>query len=102
MTTVSSPTAPHATSGDSRHRADPAGPWSTTDRRVGTCSCYADVALHRWATPQRRLVSAGALVLVALTAGITVCVHVVMLTVGRQADAACLFSEASPPPEAVE
>lgn len=46
----------------------------------------AFAAVHRWATPQRRLLSASALALVALTAGLTICVHAVLLTVGRHAD----------------
>ena len=50
----------------------------------------AFAAVHRWAAPQRRLLSAGAVALVALTAGVTICVHAVLLTVGRQADASTL------------
>ena len=50
----------------------------------------AFAAVHRWAAPQRRLLSAGAVALVALTAGLTICVHAVLLTVGRQADASTL------------
>jgi hypothetical protein len=46
----------------------------------------AFAAVHRWAAPQRRLLSSSALALVALTAGLTICVHAVLLTVGRQAD----------------
>lgn len=50
----------------------------------------AFVAVHRWAAPQRRLLSGSAVVFVALAAGITICVHGVLLTVGRQADATSL------------
>ena len=50
----------------------------------------AFVAVHRRAAPQRRLLSAGAVALVALTAGVTICVHAVLLTVERQADASRL------------
>lgn len=57
---------------------------------ISLAMVIAFVAVHRWAAPQRRLLSASALVLVALTAGITICVHSVLLTVGRQSDAASL------------
>jgi hypothetical protein len=50
----------------------------------------AFAAVHRWAAPHRRLLSASALALVALTAGVTISVHAVLLTVGRQADATTL------------
>jgi hypothetical protein len=43
--------------------------------------------VHAYAPPDRRSLSLSALVLVTLSAGITVCVHLVLLTVGRQADA---------------
>ena len=43
--------------------------------------------VHAYAPANRKSLSLSALVLVALTAGITVCVHLVLLTVGRQADA---------------
>ena len=57
---------------------------------ISLAMVLAFVAVHRWAAPQRRLLSAGAVALVALTAGITICVHAVLLTVGRQADASTL------------
>ncbi len=50
----------------------------------------AFVAVHRWTAPQGQLLSGSAVVFVALTAGITICVHGVLLTVGRQVDAASL------------
>jgi hypothetical protein len=43
--------------------------------------------VHAYAAPDRKSLSLGALALVTLTSGITVCVHLVLLTVGRQADA---------------
>jgi hypothetical protein len=43
--------------------------------------------VHAYAPASRKSLSLSALVLVARTAGITVCVHLVLLTVGRQADA---------------
>jgi hypothetical protein len=111
--------------------------WSTTDRLLGTWSCYAVsvlalvyvpvmaaglavgglgapipdpyqgvmellillicpalvvafTALHAYASVGKKVLSGSALAMVALTAGITICVHVVVLTVGRQADATSL------------
>jgi hypothetical protein len=46
--------------------------------------------VHAYATNDRRSLSLGALALATLTVGITVCVHLVLLTVGRQADAGTL------------
>jgi hypothetical protein len=46
----------------------------------------AFAALYRYASPSRKTLSLSALVLVALMAGITICVHFVVLTVGRQAN----------------
>jgi hypothetical protein len=43
--------------------------------------------VHAYASADRKSLSISALVLVTLTAGITVCVHLVLLTVGRQLDA---------------
>ena len=57
---------------------------------IALAMVVAFVAVHRWAAPQRRLLSASTVALVALTAGITVSVHAVLLTVGRQADASTL------------
>lgn len=46
--------------------------------------------VHSYATPDRKSLSLGALALVTLTVGITVCVHLVLLTLGRQTDATTL------------
>jgi hypothetical protein len=46
----------------------------------------AFAALYRYASPSGKTLSLSALVLVALMAGITICVHFVVLTVGRQAN----------------
>lgn len=46
----------------------------------------AFAALHAYAPASKKSLSLSALVLVALMAGITVCVHVIVLTVGRQAN----------------
>jgi len=46
----------------------------------------AFAALHAYAPASKKTLSLSALVLVALMAGITICVHFVLLTVGRQAD----------------
>ena len=46
----------------------------------------AFAALHRYASPSGKTLSLSALVLVALMAGITISVHFVVLTVGRQAN----------------
>ncbi|MBJ7598699.1 MAG: hypothetical protein DLM67_23070 [Candidatus Nephthysia bennettiae] len=46
----------------------------------------AFAALYRYASPSKKTLSLSALVLVALMAGITICVHFVVLTVGRQAN----------------
>jgi hypothetical protein len=43
-------------------------------------------ALHAYAPASKKTLSLSALVLVALTAGITICVHFLVLTVGRQAN----------------
>jgi hypothetical protein len=50
----------------------------------------AFAALHAYASVEKKVLSGSALVMVALTAGITICVHFVVLTVGRQADATSL------------
>lgn len=47
-------------------------------------------AVYAYASPVRRTLSLSALVLVALMAGITVSVHTVLLTIGRQANEATL------------
>jgi hypothetical protein len=47
-------------------------------------------ALHAYAPASKKILSHSALVLVALMAGITICVHFVALTVGRQAHEATL------------
>jgi hypothetical protein len=46
----------------------------------------AFAAVHAWAPARAKTLSRSALALVALTAGITICVHAAVLTVGRQAD----------------
>jgi hypothetical protein len=46
----------------------------------------AFAALYHYASPSGRTLSLSALVLVALMAGITICVHLVVLSVGRQAN----------------
>lgn len=46
--------------------------------------------VHAFAAPSRRSLGVSALALAVLTVGITVCVHLVLLTLGRQADAASL------------
>lgn len=46
--------------------------------------------VHTYAAPGRKSLALAALALVALTSGITVCVHLVLLTVGRQTDASTL------------
>jgi hypothetical protein len=46
----------------------------------------AFAALYRYASPSAKTLSLSALLLVALMAGITICVHFVLLTVGRQAN----------------
>src|SRR5438128_1243555 len=46
----------------------------------------AFAALYRYASPSAKTLSLSALLLVALMAGITICVHFVVLSVGRQAD----------------
>jgi formate/nitrite transporter FocA (FNT family) len=43
-------------------------------------------ALHAYAPESKKTLSLSALVLVALMAGITICVHFIVLTVGRQAN----------------
>jgi hypothetical protein len=50
----------------------------------------AFAALHAYAPASKKTLSLSALVLVALTAGITICVHFIVLTVGRQANEATL------------
>jgi len=47
-------------------------------------------SVHAYAPADRKSLSLSALVLVALSMGITVCVHLVLLTVGRQADPSTL------------
>ena len=46
--------------------------------------------VHAYATTDRKSLSLSAFAFVTLTAGITVCVHLILLTVGRQADASTL------------
>jgi hypothetical protein len=46
----------------------------------------AFAAMHAYAPASKKTLSLSALVLVALMAGITVCVHFIVLTVGRQAN----------------
>ncbi len=46
----------------------------------------AFAALHAYAPASKKTLSLSALVLVALMAGITLCVHIIVLTVGRAAD----------------
>jgi hypothetical protein len=46
----------------------------------------AFAALHAYAPASKKTLSLSALVLVALMAGITICVHFIVLTVGRQAN----------------
>jgi hypothetical protein len=48
------------------------------------------VCVHAYAAPARKSLSLAALTMVVLTSGITVCVHLVLLTVGRQTDASSL------------
>jgi hypothetical protein len=50
----------------------------------------AFAALHAYAPASKKTLSLSALVLVAVMAGMTICVHFVALTVGRQADEATL------------
>jgi hypothetical protein len=50
----------------------------------------AFAALHSYAPASRKTLSLSALALVTLAAGITICVHVVVLTVGRQTDPSTL------------
>ena len=47
-------------------------------------------AVHSYARPSERTLSLAALALGTLAAGITICVHLVMLTVGREANATTL------------
>jgi hypothetical protein len=47
-------------------------------------------SVHAYAPPSRRSLGLGALALATLAMGITVCVHLVLLTVGRQADSSTL------------
>jgi hypothetical protein len=47
-------------------------------------------ALHAYAPVEKKVLSGSALMMVTLMAGITICVHFVVLTVGRQADATSL------------
>ena len=46
----------------------------------------AFAALHAYAPASNKTLSLSALIMVALMAAITICVHVIVLTVGRQAD----------------
>lgn len=46
--------------------------------------------VHTYAAPERKSLTLAALGLVVLTSGITLCVHLVLLTVGRQADSSTL------------
>jgi hypothetical protein len=46
--------------------------------------------VHAYAAPDRKTLGLSALAMATLTVGITVCVHLVLLTVGRQADASTL------------
>ena len=50
----------------------------------------AFAALHAYAPASKKTLSLSALVMVALMAGITICVHFILLTVGRQADESTL------------
>jgi hypothetical protein len=50
----------------------------------------AFAALHAYAPAPKKTLSLSALVLVTLMAGITICVHLIVLTVGRQANEATL------------
>ena len=47
-------------------------------------------ALHAYAPVEKKVLSGSALMMVTLMAGVTICVHFVVLTVGRQADATSL------------
>jgi hypothetical protein len=55
-------------------------------RLLAPALVVAFAALYRYASPSGKTLSLSALVLVALMAGITICVHFVVLTVGRQAN----------------
>lgn len=57
---------------------------------VAVALVVAFAALHAYAPAPKKTLSLSALVLVALMAGITMCVHVIVLTVGRQANEATL------------
>jgi hypothetical protein len=57
---------------------------------LGVALIVAFAALHAYAPASKKTLSFSALLLVALTTGLTTCVHFVLLTVGRQASEATL------------